>query len=242
MNRPPLGVSPATVIEARYELGPEAVSYLRSYLASNARFGRRLGALLAHRNLEEGSIWAFFPGEPSPLHRRNFEVGGLYLDVCPSLYEPGSDPSSGADLDEWEIDPDEEWIAAALSVSGTPQRVFCVDNCLIRTSDITQDPSHRLLFCGEDVYEYALPGELRWEMVSLAGGATWQPNVGIITSEPSVTHSVPWGERISPETLEQMAMSAVAIIVGAWDGEGHMIWEPGDSFAERADREDISNR
>ncbi len=81
----------------------------------------------------------------------------------------------------------------------------------------------QLFFCGDDVYWYAGPAKAD---DALQPGATWDPNIAMVAPLPRALESIANRQSVDPEALEDMAAAAVAVIVGAWDAEGLLIWEP----------------
>lgn len=213
----------------RHELGAEALTYLRRYLDRNARHGKRLGRLLAQRDVNAGTAWAFLPHEPSPSMFVDFENGGH------NTVDPQLDPSEWSTLVDPMFDPIMEWLASVLRDQTGSTRMFCVEDRDFLRSEITEDPPPAappgaqrgpLFFCAEDVYEYALADDVEDEDFMPPLGALWQPDVGIVTELPFLSQPVPRGHSVSPEAIERMAANMVAIIVGAWDQEGFIVWEP----------------
>ncbi len=80
--------------------------------------------------------------------------------------------------------------------------------------------------CGDHVYWYATPGPHLADVVRSAWGAYWQPNVGVITDWPVSLEPPAPREEVSEEALSEMASAARAILIGAWDSEAMLIWEP----------------
>ncbi len=80
----------------------------------------------------------------------------------------------------------------------------------------------QLFFCGDDVYWYATEFT---EGACLRPGATWDPNVGMVTVLPPGSGELVNRRSVSPEALEEMAAAAVALLVGAWDADGLLLWE-----------------
>lgn len=216
----------------RHDFGPEGVAYVRSYLERNDRFGRRLGSLLAGRDIEAGTTWAFVPAASSPRWRVDFEHGGLFPHRGPPVQSedgvlvPVFDPS---------LDPQiTAGVAGLFSRPSASPRLLCVEQAYARRTDpwLAERPDEDVFFYGDDVYAYATADAPIEQATRLLGGATWQPNVGIVTVLPDGLQEMRKREPISPEALGDMAAAAIAIVVGAWDGEGLLFWEPeegGDS-------------
>jgi hypothetical protein len=55
--------------------------------------------------------------------------------------------------------------------------------------------------------------------------ATWNPDVAILTQLPP---RLPQDRgTLSRDELAHLAENAVAVVIGAWDDEGLIFWEPG---------------
>lgn len=196
----------------RHQYGPEGYAYVRSYLKSNEGFGGRLGTLLGRRNIEAGIVWALVPAGSALADRLDFEQGAPFLGQ-------GSHGCPKAQLDEWVRS-----VLAARSV--TP--VFCMEDALARRTDgglerlLTQMEA---FFCGERVYWFATAASsptaalLRW-------GATWDPNIAMVATLPADQKDIHHRGSISGELLERMAAAALFVIIGAWDADGFVVWEP----------------
>lgn len=197
----------------RHKFGPEGVAYLYSYLGSNRRFGKRFGRLLADLNLEAGTTSAFVPAGSSSEARVHFEVGGLFGR---GRLDASSHSKAGV----------RGWLNGLLELPSRAPRVICIEDALMRRTDPVLDasPEAQLFFCGDDVYWYATAADL--DDALLRPGAAWAPNVGVVTEMPTGRERIVQRESLSPHALHDMAACAVAVFVGAWDGEGFLLWEP----------------
>ena len=71
---------------------------------------------------------------------------------------------------------------------------------------------------------------LYWEPAASGGdalsalfrGATWDPNVGILVQGAP---GPPPREHIDLKAIDDLAASALAIVIGVWDGEGLLFWQ-----------------
>ncbi len=220
----------------RYEFGPGGVDYLRYYLACNALFGNLLGPLLAPRELEAGSTWAFLPSGSSTRAEENFKAGGL-LPRGPSRRMPDGNVFVYIDSDS--VDQAViEWVAVTLESGDPGTAVVCVEDVVWRRDQLMRPPSELALatfLCEDYVYNYESESRPAVEaacsrrlapVVRSARGAYWRPNVGMITKRPESLETTPPGHEVSSRALEEMAGAASAIIVGAWDVEAFLIWEP----------------
>lgn len=207
----------------RHDFGPEGSAYVLTYLRASGR----LGPLLRQRDIESGATWALVPSASPPDQRADFAHGGLFPAPGPPIpapqgvlapkFDPSSDPQITSAL------------SRLLSRSHATQRLLCVELAYARRTDphVAACPSGQMFVCGDDVYAYATAANPMAPIARRLGGATWQPNVGIVTHLPHGL-DLPLGV-VDPEALEAMAGAATAIIVGAWDAEGLLFWEPRDA-------------
>lgn len=207
----------------RHEFGPEGPAYLRSYLQSNEGFGKRLGRLLLERHeIESGTTWALVPANATPDSLVNFESGifppaGPAEKVDVGYMVPVFDASSN--------DAMRDALDGLLAKPSARPSLLVVESALARRTDGWDQPERQVFFCGDDVYDYALTKDPEAEVSWVPSGATWTPDVGIVTVLPAALGDIADGDSVSPAALEEMAAAAVAIIVGAWDNEAPLFWE-----------------
>ncbi len=200
----------------RHEFGREAAAYLRSYFDKSVGFGKRLGKLLPRHSIEAGTVSAFVPTDIASARLVDFEKGGLFSSgVGRSAAEPLV----------------RGWLAGRLGIPSLTPRLLCTEDALMRRSDsvIERLSGHDLFFCGDDVYWYATENSL--EDAVLQAGATWRPDITMVTSLPGGLDCIVNRQSIDSHTLAQMAEDAVGIMVGAWDNEGFLLWEPANALA-----------
>lgn len=212
----------------RHEFGAEGAAYIRRYLAGNERFGKRFGRLLGHQDIEAGTVSAFVPNESSAAQRVSFEVGGLFS----RRPREQSDPSPKARA--------VAWLTAVLREAGLEPRILCIEDARTgRTAVETTLANVPFFFCGDDVYWYATDraledASLEWVPLS---GALADPNIGVVTTLPTGMTSIRNRQALGSEAVEEMVAGAVAVIVGAWDSEGFLIWSrAGSSVADGSSR------
>jgi hypothetical protein len=193
----------------RQNLDLEGRSYLHSYLEANARFGKQLGALLIeHYDITDGSLSAYVPSplpstRPAPI--TEFEYGGLY---------PRRDPEWAHRFGEW---------LASLARAGA------TDAFLEGANESPSDGFLRtyewpVFFCGQSVlFHSSLSGSTLNQQLGL-GGAIWRPDISIVTG---LTGGLPSDRTtIDHADLVGLVERTLAVIVGAWDEEGLVFWEP----------------
>jgi hypothetical protein len=112
------------------------------------------------------------------------------------------------------------WLASLPAANAV---FVCVEDGLHRPSDpVLRSLEQRVFFYGDSVFTYG-PPEFA-ELGLLLGGATWNPSVGIVTDVPA--KPLPDREYIEQRELMQLAANTMAVVIGAWDDEGLVIWEP----------------
>jgi hypothetical protein len=201
----------------RHDFGPEGHDYLQSYLEANGAYGKLLGPLLlaAHR-IADGAVWAFVPAE-LPRERRSpltdFEDGYVYPDRG---RQSARQESNDGWLRETRNSVPGSWLLSIEDALAKPSDPFVAKR---------HDPK---FFCRDSVYWYQTADEADARTRIALGGALWQPTVGIVTMMPAS------GRRLNRQTLKdpalaQLAASATAIVIGAWDDEGLIFWEPSAS-------------
>lgn len=199
-----------------HRFGPESVAYMRSYFASNARFGRRLGRLLSRQDIEAGAAWAFIPAESPADRAEDFTVGGLFSKRPDEPSGPSPKPQTVA------------WLSDRLSDRSSAHRLLCIEDARLTPAALdTKLPELNFFFCGEDVYWYAVDDALQklaLEWVPLSG-ALADPNIAMVTTLPKELRGTRDRRSVSSEVVEEMVRGAIAVIVGAWDWEGFLIWE-----------------
>lgn len=211
----------------RHEFGPDGVAYLREYLDSSEGFGKRLGPLLKTRELDAGTITAFVPSHSTLQQRMDFGRGGLFT-------EAGDGETSGTPALQ-------QWIRDMFASPGSPPRLLCVEDALGRRTDAmpATSSSRARYFCGDDVYWCTTNPEDAAGL--LRPSATWTPNVAIVTLLPCGWSDVRSEGSLDPAVLRGMAHAAIAVIVGAWDAEGWLIWEPPDATLGSSGSDQFAN-
>lgn len=200
----------------RQRFGPEGAAYVRSYFDSNARFGKRLGRLLGRRDIEAGTISACVPAESSLDQRLSFQAGGLFSR------RPHTESDAPGEA--------EACVTELFTPAAASPPLVCVEDAFMRRTDevATQLTDVDVFFCGDAAYWYTTdnaPAESVLQRLPLSGSIA-DPNIGIVTTLPAELTSLANGNSIPSAALEKMATAAVAVLIGAWDHEGLLVWKP----------------
>jgi hypothetical protein len=193
----------------RHIFGPEGAAYVRRYLEANRDYptpsgGCHIGGrLLAHHAIDRGVVWSAIPDTASPEYIEHFESGGVFH-------------RSGL----WKRDGLRPWLTRRLS---DPGAVVAAEDVIGRKADVfTQRPDLCVFFCGEGLYRFAPPGAVEQALGMSNGDIRWCPQIAIITTARELAP----GRVVSPAWVDDAAAAATAIMVGAWDEEGVVCWEP----------------
>jgi hypothetical protein len=219
-------VESGAVALVRHEFGAEGAAYVRSYLQANERFNKRLGRLLARRDIASGTTWGLVPSEAPPDRRSAFDDSLFPPSTPPIKVERGFMVANFVPAESPQI---REAVRALLEKPGGTA-LLVIEHAFSFRSDFKLPPdqsAHQVFFCGDDVYEYALADSPLDEAIRMLGGAIWRPEVGLVAALPDALDTIEHGQSLRPEQLEQMVERAAAVIFGAWDDDSLLFWEPG---------------
>lgn len=152
------------------------------------------------------------PATSSPAHRLDFERGLPFFGEGPD----GSPKSSV-----------EEWLRASVSAPSPTPRIFCMEDAVARRTDGAVErllTEKKAFFCGDAVYWYGTADSPQDS--ALRASARWDPNIAMVTTPVTGQKNIEHRDFVSPAMLERMAAAALAVIIGAWDADGFVVWEP----------------
>jgi hypothetical protein len=196
----------------RHVFGAEGHAYVRTYLEANGKFGKLLGPLLLSAHQVDGGVaWAFLPEQIADKRRApltDFQSGCLY----PSRMD--SDECTQSMLD---------WLRAAVNRVSPPWLVCTEDAYASPSGPYQARHQEPVFYCRDSVYDFqtaASPAPVHTDYFS---GATWCPAVSIVTT---MQRAIAVRETIDEDAVAALAAAATAIVIGAWDVEGCIVWEP----------------
>ncbi len=209
---------------AELHLGPEAISYIQERLANGKTLARYL---LQRPDLESGTVTTFLPSDVGKEAATQFKWGGkLRRDPATFVYHTEPDGSTT----RWEPVPDTDpWLALLLQefLRGTPEGICIFEN----SSALPRDPwlqssDLQTLIFGDEVYHFVSHRDAENEkriLETIRGARSWL-FYGVATSSPNPGDVSLEAGTIGREFLEVCAQRAEKIVVGAYDGESHLIW------------------
>jgi hypothetical protein len=191
----------------RVNFGSVGHDYVERYLDSNRRFGKQLGRLLQDR-LGTGVVWGWVPTDVPGERVMRLGGGGVF---------PGSVP-------EWESRM-LGWLVEQL----TEGQMFCCEGAMELPSDgFLASPSHPdlpVFFSGDSVFFYEEAGATQEQVSRWLIGDVRLPDIAVVCAAPGGSPPAKW-ETVDVSVVESIAESASVVVLGAWDGEGHVYWEP----------------
>ena len=210
----------------RYELDRRAVDYVRHQLAG----GRTLSGLLDRRiEREEGSIVTYLPEglRESDL----YELGdGILPDRHPGVQHPQVMMGDGTVWDATLKSNMDEVLGVTLQshlTAGEDRLCLFEDNAMSADLLAADDSGVRTGSLGNEVYRLLLPDDADHPdrvLQTIRRARSW-PFVAALTSDPSGPES--WSrETLDYRQLETAAQRAEQVLIGAYDGEGFLLWQP----------------
>jgi hypothetical protein len=200
----------------RLDLGSEGLEYLRSRLARGHSFA---AFLLQATHLATGSVFTYLPPDVDREGLRSFEVGGLLRSKSQSASAGPPTPltSRGQDC----------LIALITDDLKPPGRLCLFEDALARPGDPSvQRLIGDLCFHEGEVYHYVLSGNSEREHVltTIRRAESLPVFVGAVCAVPDGLQFPPEKRILTSATLHVLASHVTRIVVGAYDGEGYLLW------------------
>jgi hypothetical protein len=189
----------------RIELTTRANRQILRELAHNRQCERLLGALLSTLPFDHGTAWALVPANSAFAAEEDFDEG---------IFSP----------DEEELLPDQlaEWVVNKLRADSDGFPIVAFEYW----TDIEDDAGvGRTFRIGQSLFDYADRDASLATVAHLLGSSLWFPTVGLIGNLPRDLVGIDRCET-DISTLEHLVTTLDAVLVGAWDAEGYVVWEP----------------
>jgi hypothetical protein len=190
-----------------FDFSHEAVGYVQNRLETAGTLGKQVRRCL---NLEEGKVVALLPEDVEPEYAVRFQYG---FWMC------GDEP--------W------KWVVSSISeyLARDPSRivVFELSRPPTGVPGVTSDTFRIGKFQNELVLFLVGP-IANSAIINLAmRAATRFPDrLGYMTSSPTAHGDPSVTELITQDYLQELAARTEKIVLGAYDGEGHLIWHKRD--------------
>lgn len=206
------------------ELGPEGLKYIRDRLAE----GKSLSSyLLETCDLEGGKVTTYLPEGTSDQEAKEFSIGGkLQIPKAPDKYLVTSNGS------KWRIErkanTDAYIVGMIRDFLGEEQSCCLFEDAKSRPTDPRIRPQDkRIRVLGDEVY-YMLDEDDALDEEKIArtvrdAHSGWH-FVCVLTSLPQKKRLEEGGRNLTAEYTKALAGKGVKIVVGAYDGEGYLVW------------------
>lgn len=202
-------------------LGREALVYLRACLARGKTLAR---FLLARRDLSEGRIVTLLPPEADLACLHDFENGILPLPPSEAHVRlPQPDGSSATLVPVPNTDPALADLVRGFLAAGAG-RVCLFEEALGRPSDPwLASVTVPFWVHGEELYWVVTdPDPAAIEDAITRAASFAPPTIAALSQRPDAAPS--HGSAMTEHALAALARRAEQILVGAYDGEGYLVW------------------
>lgn len=207
-----------------YELGLEAIKFIKECLGGGNTLAQ---TFLRIFDFEKGRVITALPLGIDPEEAKDFEDG-----IFPE--PPKSEWRSfvKSDGSKWVMVPKPNtdfWLVSIIRMFLVKEdkRLCILENALARPNDpwISLKKHQIFTFKGE-VYHFLLGMDVEGKRIEQTiRNASSYLFIGLLTSVPQETPFPRKGHEVSFEELKVFAKRTEKIIVGAYDGEGYLIWE-----------------
>lgn len=206
-------------------LGVEAIEYIYSCLAKGKTFASYLSTL----NLKKGRVITFLPIEVSEEVAKQFELGGK-LPVPPPKAHISFTSEDGS---KWRMAPKPNINLCLVEIiqkflTKGQEHICIFEDALAKPSDpyMVSSTVPWLAF-NDEVYYF-----LSWrdtdsrkiEQVIKEASNVYPPTIGAMISVPDSREFTFEERKITIDQLKILAERTEKIIIGAYDGEGYLIW------------------
>jgi hypothetical protein len=208
----------------RHVLGMDARIYMRDQLQASSSLAACVREVYS---VDQGTVWTPLPRGLEPERLQRFAEGGLFPPNSVMQLRP--DNSHGAP-------PGIQCLVGEISeYLSRPNRISIFVHPLMRRHDpVAKRLRGSHWFVGEEVYPYVLSeeGNLdtgagdRDRILAMLGRVTEPvPFVGVLSEVPVGLELWPAKDEIARGALRELADHASAVIVGAYDAEGYIVWQ-----------------
>jgi hypothetical protein len=181
----------------QYDLGDDAIQFIRSQLA----LGRGLARSLSELPVERGRVTTHLPANVSTENLSDFGSGGI---------------ASGEET---------QWLAGFISdfLAAQASRVCVLEHASAERSDSKQ-PDVPFFTVGEDLFMFAHQTTPRETLLTITQKGHWYPAIGTLSRLPADQPQLPERSEQTPALLRELAEATDYMLIGAYDAEAWLIW------------------
>ncbi len=207
-------------------LGSEALEYIRASLAQ----GKTLASYLLQRpDLENGHVLTFLPPQVSEEQVKEFTFGGK-LPTPPAETHTFFTAKDGSRYKAIPIPNTDFWLVAAVEdfLKAGEGAICCFEDALAKPGDPWLSALDTPVWVFQDeVYHFLVytdPKGRKIESVIRRAKSIFPPLIGAFTFVTKKIEAVVDARGLGSTELKTLAENAEKIVVGAYDGEGYLIW------------------
>ncbi len=205
------------------ELGPEAIQYIRECLTEGKTLAHYLLQISA---LDKGTVFTFLPVDVSYEEAKNFR-DGILPEPPPETHKY----FTAADGTVMRMVPKPntgDWLVGVIRMflSSGEGRVCIFEDALAQPTDPwLAHYDGPVLTCEDEVYHFLSGRDIERDKIGevVRHARSWL-FIGAMTSVPQGIDFPSMAQTIARTELRRLAERAENIIVGAYDGEGYLIW------------------
>lgn len=207
-----------------YRLGIEAMSYVRDQL----RYGTALGeSILANIDIDTGVVSTYFPSDVDPDALLRFSSGGVLGREAGSVGVSAAGEryivEKISTMDQWLVDYVHE------SLKSEQSRLCIFEDFMGDFEYVSrQQVGSQVVHTGDETYHLITAenaDKLTIEATIYAVRVAWRFLCVLATGADAVAEgSLINSKELSRNQIDNISRNAQKIIVGAYDGEGYLIW------------------
>jgi hypothetical protein len=206
-------------------LGIEAVEYIKTRLSNGKTLAHYL---LKIQNIDSGSITTFLPSDVSMEQANKFQYGGV-LPPTPKSKWRYFTADDGRKYVMAPTPREMRYLVKTIKdfLRIDESRLCIMEDALAKPNDpCVSRLKSRLLFFRDEVYYIVYHSDIKPSYIrnTIEEAESIPTFIGAFTSLPKEGNVFSDRQKISEDTLRVLAERTEKIFIGAYDGEGYLIW------------------
>ncbi len=211
-----------TFQDRRFDFNDAANTYIRNQL----RNGNSLAVeLLKQCSLENGRTHAYLPADANDEAAYKFDVGGI---VTRSKYKNAQIVEQIVNGQRWK--PSRNGVIHAVPLIYKwlmmhPATICIIEDAVSNLGDpCLEQVETAMLSYGKEIYHWVRSEDASPDIIEsvLLSGQSWR-SIWAVSSSPKDLHGM--SKELTKMNIEMIARETTMLIVGAYDGEGYLVWE-----------------
>jgi hypothetical protein len=206
-------------------LGSDSIDYIRKHLSYGLTISKYILNLL---NLDEGQVVTGLPEDTAIEKLYDFEHGGILASELKTMPIYRVQDKNGKYFTMQRVPRAFPFVLDTVNrfLKGGVSRLLILEDANAKSTDpVIQKYGSPIWTFQSEVYHlvFGIPSNEEIKSTINKSDSLWTL-VGFMTSLPKEEH-FPLKKEISLETIEMLAENTQKILVGAYDGEGFLIWQ-----------------